>query len=169
MVASSNCLGSVCKVTYGWSYTLATPQEWYKYFSFGNHRTLLDSDDELSSSVPISSKHDTNSSYWYWYIMKDSFLFKAYATDVCKKCLFSTVLLLPPSIVVGMQNSCLLSWQEAELRPWLLTCQILVLLTKPTHGAKHVIVLLTLPTVRAMEAHCHRAIEIGETCIALLW
>lgn len=85
---------------------------------------------------------------------------------VCKVWLFSTVLLLPPSIVVGIPNSCLLSWQEAELQPWLLTCQILVLLTKPTHGAKHVIVLLTSQTVRATEAHCHHTIEIGEICIA---
>lgn len=100
--------------------------------------------------------------------MKDDFYLKLMQQIgcVCKVCLFSTVLLLPPSIVVGMPNTCFLSWQEAELLPWLLMCQILVLLTMPTHGAKHVIVLLhVLIRVRATEAHCHHGIEIGEICI----
>lgn len=36
---------------------------------------------------------------------------------------------LPPGTVVGVPNTFLLSWWEAELEPWLLTLQMLILFT----------------------------------------
>lgn len=49
---------------------------------------------------------------------------------------------LPPGIVAGVPNSCLLSWCETGREPWLLTSQMLVLptvrglLTKQEHGSE---------------------------------
>lgn len=55
---------------------------------------------------------------------------------------FQVLLSLPPGIVVGVPNGCLLSWCETGREPWLLTFQMLVLLTvhglltKQEHGVK---------------------------------